>query len=168
MTNMEFFMVIISIVSPIAVGLFVRSGVKAQIKANENNISKQVKEELEKEMKLLMEKIRIKREDRWWNVKLDLFIEVSNLLLSIFEMIAKKDYLDAVSIIRGIAIRTRALFSNTVIGDKIKDCSERILMLNSKSAITNYEYEVGKIFGNVLRLMEEELEIKEQAPNKTS
>lgn len=67
-----------TLIGSIMVGLFALWGVKVQIKASEKNISKQVKEELEKEKKLLDAKIMKEREDKFWNVKFDLFVEINN------------------------------------------------------------------------------------------
>ena len=87
MSNMELFLAMMSILSPISVGLFVQAGVKAQIKANENNITKLVHEELEKELVLLDEKISKNRADRWWNLKFELFLDLNDIMkeLSVFE-----------------------------------------------------------------------------------
>ena len=148
-----------TLIGAIMVALLALWGVRAQIKASETNITKLVKEELEKEKKLLVEKIKLERDDRWWNIKLELFIEVSNLTLSIFKMVAGGDFFDGSMVCRGLAIRSRVLFSNAGIADNLKKCADYILKMATEEDETFDVEDVGEMLAIAIAFMENELDI---------
>lgn len=157
MTNMELFLVIMSFVSPITVGLFVKSGIKTQIRANDSSISKQVKEELEKEKKLLEEKIRLEREDRWWNVKLNLCLEISEMTTTLFELIPNKKYDEALSQFNKVLPMIGVLYSDRTISTIAMETHELISGVKPADNHLEIAMSISKSIANIIGLMREEL-----------
>lgn len=157
-----------SFVSPIAVGLFLKSGVKTQIKANENNISKLVMEELEKEKNLLYEKVRIEREDRWWKLKFDLFVDTTNALLLITQQIMEEKIPDAIMKIGNLISRVTVIYDDKIIRDKIDESFDLIKDKKPDEITNELLYEFGRLFGQATRLMKNELELGDRVPAETA
>ena len=155
MMFMDLFIVIMSFVGPILVGLFVRSGVKAQIQANENNISKQVREELEKEKKLLNEKIRIEQEDRWWKLKFDVLNEFKDIISKAPVMIAENKLEQLMRGIESIALQSLTLFDNKALGDSIVELATSIDIPIEEMLKTENLNDFGKRIGKAFEEMKE-------------
>lgn len=90
------------------------------------NISQQVKEELEKEMKLLDEKIRKEREDRWWKAKFDCFIELNEILSEMYTYNEKTKIFtlsisESLQKINNFGLKSSVLFEDESLNDKISE-----------------------------------------------
>jgi len=113
MTNLEIILTFMSFVSPIAVGIFVNSGVKAQIKSNESNISKQVKEQ-----------IKADREQRFWNMRLDSIIKLDSVYADTVVPLSKGKILEAKTSLFPIVMHFVAIFKGEESANKVIEAFE--------------------------------------------
>lgn len=94
------------------------------LKIAAKNISQQVKEELEKEKTLLDEKIRRKREDRWWNLKFDTLTEFKKLISNSIVMIEDNRMGELIRELESMALQSLTLFEDKALGDSIFAATE--------------------------------------------
>ena len=165
MTNMELFIVLTSIGSPVVVGLFIWFGVTSQIKANEKNISKQVKEELEKELKLLDEKINKEKEARVWNKKFEILEKIVSILPDgikgfVDDKNVKFDWDKAFISTFKIKSASNALFIDDSLNKHFKEIGKLSSIQKGKSTKKNIYKKFEKEVGEIISKMKNELDIE--------
>ena len=144
-------------------GVFSIVAVNKQNKAAKDRIPLQVKSELDSQMKLLEEKIKEERKDKWWNLKFESFIELQNTMSDMAKYDENKGFIFSrgtmLHIVNRISYKQHALFENNLLNKEMVDLLTYIKELKVKNdKISDEDWgQIGLIFQNALDVIKSDL-----------